>query len=82
MQSRWHSANADVNQKGCIYIWTCSKNRQDCQHQKNAQFDKYAITSNPLYKQMLVNFYKKFENYVTNLTTKIFFIKVKATQEN
>ena len=25
---------------------------------------------------------KKFDNYETNLTTKIFFMKIKATQEN
>ena len=25
---------------------TCPKNRQDCEHPKNAQFDIYAITSN------------------------------------
>ena len=25
---------------------TCSKNRQDCEHPKNGQFDTYTITSN------------------------------------
>ena len=29
-----------------------------------------------------MKFYKKFDNYVTNPNTKIFFMKIKTTQEN
>ena len=45
------------------------KYRQDCKRPKNAQFDKYVITSK-FFKQILMKFYKKFENFVTNTTTK------------
>ena len=48
---------------------------------KNAQFDIYAITSN-FFNKFQWNFGKKKDNYVTNSTTKMCFMKIKATQEN
>ena len=49
------------------------KHRSNCEHLKNVQFDIYNI---------FMKFCKKFDNYVTNLPTKRFFMKVKTTEEN
>ena len=57
------------------------KHRLDCEHPKNAQFDVYAINSN-VFKQTLIKFCKNFDNYVTNPSTKIFSMKIKATQDD
>ena len=57
------------------------KYRQDCEHPKNAQLDICAITSN-FFNKFRLNFAKKFDNYVTNSTTKNAFMKTKSTQEN
>ena len=57
------------------------KRKHNCEYPKNAQLDIYAITSNFLNKFQW-NFAKKIDNYVTNPTTKFFFMKIKTTQEN
>ena len=45
------------------------KHRQDYEHSKNAQFDIYPIT---FLEQISMKFCKKVDNFITNLTTKIF----------
>ena len=57
------------------------KQKQGCGHPKNVQFDIFAITSD-FFKQILMKFSKELDNYVANPTTKIFFMKIKATQKN
>ena len=57
------------------------KHSQGCEHPKNSQFDIYAITSN-FFNKFQWNFGRKKDNYVTNSTTKMCFMKIKATQEN
>ena len=64
-----------------IFLDMFKKHRQDCKHPKKYPI-WYICNKFKFLSQILMKFCKKFDNYVTNPTTKKIFMKIKATQEN
>ena len=60
----------------CRTLWICSKNTGRIVNIKKM------VNNFKFLEQISVEFCKKIDNYVTNPTSKFFFIKIKATQEN